>query len=67
MRKSVQLVVAVEVEADDDLPDDFPRRAMSAVRDAIKVGRSRHPDLTITVHRVVEDKPAVDPAPRSPA
>jgi len=56
MRKTAELVVTVMVEADDELADDFPRRAMSAVRDCIKVGRARHPELTITVQRVVEEK-----------
>jgi hypothetical protein len=55
MRKSVQLVVTVEVEGEHDTADDFTRRAISAVRDAIKVGRARHPNLIMTVHKVAED------------
>ncbi len=63
----MQLAVTVWVEADDNLPDDFPRRAMSAVRDCIKVGRSRHPELTITVQKVVEDKSGAGEGPSSVA
>ena len=55
MRKSVQLVMTVEVEGDHETADDFTRRAISAVRDAVKVGRARHPDLIMTVHKVAED------------
>jgi hypothetical protein len=55
MRKAIQLTVTVEVEGDDEPAHDFGRRAISAVRDCVKVGRARHPDLTITVHKVVED------------
>jgi hypothetical protein len=55
MQKRVQLLVAIEVEGEDEPSHDFPRRAISAVRDAIKVGRARHPTLTITVHKVIED------------
>ncbi len=55
MRKAIQLLVSVSVEGDDEPAHDFPRRAIAAVRDAVKVGRSRHPDLTISVHKVVED------------
>lgn len=55
MRKSVQLVMTVEVEGDHDTADDFARRAIQAVRDAIKVGRARHPDLIMTVHKVAQD------------
>lgn len=55
MRKVIQLMLTVEVEGDDEPSHDFPRRAISAVRDCVKVGRARHPDLTITVHKVVED------------
>jgi hypothetical protein len=55
MRKVIQLLMAVEVEGDDEPAHDFARRAISAVRDAMKVGRSRYPDLTMTVHKIVED------------
>jgi hypothetical protein len=55
MRKSVQLLVTIGVEGEDEQAHDFARRAIAAVRDAVKVGRSRHPDLTITVHKAVED------------
>jgi hypothetical protein len=53
MHKSVELVVTVLVEADDEDKQDFPRRAISAVRDAIKVGRARHVDLSMTVEKIV--------------
>ena len=52
MRKAIQLSMDVEVEGDDEPQHDFARRAIQAVRDAVKVGRSRYPDLTITVHKV---------------
>jgi hypothetical protein len=55
MRKAIQLLVTIAVEGEDEPAHDFPRRAMAAVRDAVKVGRARHPDLTISVHKVVED------------
>lgn len=55
VRKAVQLLLTVSVEGDDEAAHDFSRRAIAAVRDAVKVGRSRHPDLTITVQKVVED------------
>jgi hypothetical protein len=56
MRKSVQLLMVVEVEGEDEALHDFARRAISAVRDAVKVGRARHPDLVMTVHKVVEER-----------
>jgi hypothetical protein len=55
MQKVIQLLMAVEVEGEDEAAHDFTRRAISAVRDAMKVGRSRYPDLTITVHKIIED------------
>jgi hypothetical protein len=55
MRKAIQLLLTVSVEGEDEPAHDFPRRAIAAVRDAVKVGRSRHPDLTITVQKAVED------------
>jgi hypothetical protein len=66
MRKVIHLTMSVEVEGDDEPAHDFVRRAISAVRDAVKVGRSRYPDLTITVHKVVEDAGG-PPAPVPPA
>lgn len=56
MQKAIQLLVAVAVEGEDEPAHDFPRRAMAAVRDAVKAGRSRYPDLTITVHKIIEDR-----------
>jgi hypothetical protein len=57
MMKAVQLLVTVTVEGDDEPAHDFPRRAMAAVRDAVKVGRARHPGLMITVDRIERDSP----------
>ncbi len=61
MRKSVELLVTVLVEADDDDRQDFGRRAISAVRDALKIGRARHPDVSMTVERIVEVKEGEGP------
>jgi hypothetical protein len=61
MQKSIQLRVTVGVEGDDEPAHDFARRAIAAVRDAVKVGRARHPDLTITVHKAIEDPEATQP------
>ena len=54
MQKAIQLLVTVSVEGEDEPGHDFPRRAIAAVRDVVKVGRSRHPDLSINVVKVVE-------------
>jgi hypothetical protein len=54
MQKAIQLLLTVSVEGDDEPAHDFARRAIAAVRDAMKVGRSRHPDLTIIVEKAVE-------------
>lgn len=61
MRKSVELLVTVLVEADDDDRQDFGRRAISAVRDALKIGRARHPHVSMTVERIVEVKEGEGP------
>ena len=53
--KSIRLLLTVSVEGDDEPAHDFARRAIAAVRDALKVGRGRHPDLTIHVVRAVEE------------
>lgn len=55
MRKSIQLSVTIAVEGEDEPAHDFGRRAIAAVRDAIKVGRARHSDLTMNVTKVTED------------
>jgi hypothetical protein len=54
MRKSIELLLTIEVEGEGEPAHDFPRRAIAAVRDAVKVGRARHPDLTISVLRAIE-------------
>ena len=58
MQKAIQLLLIISVEGDDEPGHDFGRRAIAAVRDAVKVGRSRHPDLTITVQKAIEDPAA---------
>ena len=60
MRKAILLVMNVEVEGDVEPQHDFARRAIQAVRDAVKVGRSRYPDLTITVHKIIEENTSSD-------
>jgi hypothetical protein len=55
MRKAVRLKVTLYVRGEDEPAHDFARSAARAVREIIAAGRVAHPDLRVTVQRVVED------------
>jgi hypothetical protein len=54
MRKAIQLVVTLWVEGEDEPAHDFAASTTKAVREIITAGRERHPELKVTVKRVVE-------------
>lgn len=54
MRKAIQLVVTLWVEGEDEPAHDFAASTARAVREIIAAGRDKHPDLKVTVKRVVE-------------
>lgn len=54
MRKAIRLVVTVEIEAEDEPAHDFYASTSRAVRDIIKAGRARHPELKVKVKGVKE-------------
>jgi hypothetical protein len=55
MRKSVRLVVKLEVAGEDEPAHDFASSASEALRDIIGAGRWRHPSLKVTVKDIAED------------
>jgi hypothetical protein len=54
MRKAIQLVVTLWVEGEDEPAHDFAASTNKAVREIIAAGRDKHPELKVTVKRVVE-------------
>ena len=54
MRKAIQLVVTLYVEGEDEPAHDFAAATTKAVREMIVAGRDRHPELKVTVRKVVE-------------
>jgi hypothetical protein len=54
MRKAVQLDVTLYVEGNDEPAHDFAKSAAKAVREIVAAGRTAHPELKVTVKRVVE-------------
>jgi hypothetical protein len=55
MRKSVRLIVKLEVAGEDEPAHDFASSATDALRDIIGAGRWRHPSLKVTVKDIAED------------
>lgn len=55
MRKAVRLRLVVEVRGEDEPAHDFAAAATRAVRDIIRAGHTAHPELAVTVKRIVED------------
>lgn len=54
MRKAIQLVVTLYVEGEDEPAHDFAASTTKAVREMILAGRDKHPELKVTVRKVVE-------------
>ena len=54
MRKAIQLVVTLWVEGEDEPAHDFAASTTRAVREIVAAGRDRHPELKVTVKRIVE-------------
>ena len=55
MKKAVRLRVTLYVRGEDEPAHDFARSAARAVREIISAGREAHPELRVSVRRIVED------------
>ena len=55
MKKAVRLRVTLYVRGEDEPAHDFARSSARAVREIIAAGARRHPELRVTVRRIVED------------
>ena len=55
MKKAVRLRLLVEVRGEDEPAHNFAAAARRAIREIIRAGRSAHPELSVSVRRVVED------------
>lgn len=56
MRKAIRLKVMLWVEGEDEPAHDFAASTQQAVREIIAAGGARHPELRVTVKRIVEDR-----------
>ncbi len=56
MRKAIKLKAVLWLEGEAEPASDFAAATMKAVRDIIAAGRKRHPELRITIKRLVEDE-----------
>ena len=66
MRKSIRLLVKLQIEADADPPADFAQAATQAVKEMLAAGRWRHPTLKVSVNSIAEESGGSDdeaPAP----
>ena len=54
MRKAIRLQVTLWIEGEDEPAHDFYASTSRAVRDIIKAGRAKHPELKVTVKGIVE-------------
>lgn len=56
MRKAIRLAVTLWIEGEDAPAHDFAASTTRAVREVIAAGAHAHPELHVTVQRVVEDE-----------
>ncbi len=54
MRKAIQLQVDLWIEAEDEPAHDFAASTKQTVGDIIAAGRSTHPELSVTIKRLIE-------------
>lgn len=54
MRKAIRLQVSLWVEGEDAPAHNFAESTTQAVRDIIKEGSSKHPELKVTIKKIVE-------------
>ncbi len=54
MRKAIKLKVTLWIEGEDEPAHNFAESTIQAVKEIIKEGSASHPELKITVKKVVE-------------
>ncbi len=54
MRKGIELHVTLHIEGDDAPAHDFAKSTAEAVREIIKEGSSKHPELNVTIKKIAE-------------
>jgi hypothetical protein len=54
VRKAIELRVTLWIEAEVEPADDFSRTAVQAVHEIIADGGRTHPELQLTIKRIVE-------------
>jgi hypothetical protein len=55
MRKAVRLRVTLWLRGEDAPAHDFPATAIAAAREIVEAGAARHPELQLSIERIVED------------
>jgi hypothetical protein len=54
MRKAIRLQVSLWIEGEDAPAHNFAESTTEAVRDIISEGSSKHPELKVTIKKIVE-------------
>lgn len=55
MRKAIQLKVTLWVESEDEPAHDFAKSTIKAMRKIISEGCSSHPELKVSIKKIIED------------
>lgn len=55
MRKAIQLEVRLWIEGEDEPAHDFAQSTIQAVKEMLAAGESSHPELKVTIKKIVED------------
>ncbi len=54
MRKAIRLKVTLWIEGEDEPAHNFAESTIEAVKEIIEKGSSSHPELKVTIKRIVE-------------
>ena len=55
MKKGIRLTVSLQIEGEAEPAVNWVQLTIQAARDIIAAGQSAHPELAVTIRKVVED------------
>jgi len=55
MKKGIRLTISLQIEGEAEPTLDWAKLTMQAARDILAAGQAAHPELTVTIRKVVED------------
>ena len=55
MKKGIRLTLSLQIEGEAEPAVNWAKLTMQAARDILAAGQAAHPELTVTIRKIVED------------